>query len=76
MQFFAASDADILGLYDQDMAAHGLKMEIAERKALDDGSGFEMVTLKISQRWHYSNDVVFVKDNFLVQDIIEFKDKR
>ena len=73
---FAASDADILGLYDQEaMKSHGLKMEIVDRKALNDGSGFEMVTLKMSQGEMAQEDIVFVKDDILVQDIVNLKTK-
>lgn len=73
---FAATDAEILGLYDQEaMKAHGLSIEIADRKALDDKTGFEMVTLKVKQGDMSQEDIVFVKDDILVPDIVSLKTK-
>lgn len=47
---FMATNKEILNPYDHaTMQAHGLSIKVADRKALNDGSGFEMVTLKISQ---------------------------
>ena len=74
---FAASNDDILGLYDKEaLKAHGLTMEIVKREPLNDGSGFEMVVLKMSQGNMSQEDIIFVKDDIMVQDIVNLKTKK
>lgn len=71
---FAASDSEILSLYNNPMSAgHGLSVKIEKREAIKEFPGIDMVVLKITQGEQSQNDVVFTHGDFIIPDLFNIK---
>lgn len=69
---FAASDAEILGLYSN--APKDIKISIVKREPIADG--FEAVTIKFQKGELNQENIIFTKGDFMFPDIINLKTKK
>lgn len=67
----AATDEEILSLYSN--APADIKIEIADRKAVEGLDGVEAVVIKMSQGEVSQEDVAFTKGNLFIPEIIDIK---
>lgn len=68
---FALTDGEIKGLYPN--LPHGLKVEIAQRAEVKEFPGVDMVVVKITNGEMSQSDVLFTKDDFIIEDLFNVK---
>ncbi len=68
---FALTNEEILGLYKN--LPHNLTVDISKRTKVENFPEVEMVVIEMSDGNISQNDVIFVKDNFLIQDLFDTK---
>lgn len=68
---FALTNDEIKGLYSN--LPHGLTIEIEERSEVKEFPGVDMVVIKVTDGKMSQTDVVFTKDDFMIQDLFNAK---
>lgn len=74
---FGANDKEIISLYEASFSSQipNVKISIKERQKAGN-TGFESVILQIEAQGRSEEEILFTKDNLIVPDIIDIKEKK